>query len=380
MSLYDSLEQLEKYEAMRRIERGLHRTEKFNNCIKFYEDLTIEEKKYFNSQLDYKAISTLQKSSLELFYQEGYKEEVIQERNIAKENLSIEQVNRIDQHIENEIEFTEYEHGDISYGPDNDMAYIRFIDDIYTTELERIELKSLENQAQQPLKDNQLDIINQLIQVHYKDIQGKLENNSDISQEKQIQNLLDEQIKYLSKLKNVYETDELNSLSPLEKVKEALNNAKGKFEVSISKISEGYIKVKESPSKLKELIKEKTILATQKTLNFVQESASKLSDKLEKANQNTQYSHVVDDNLKDKIPTSNNELESQGAITENQSDNNIVIGDISSSNLEEVVIDNQKNSNASVVIGDVTSSNLKGVVIGNNNKNFYTSSSQNLGR
>ncbi|HHR2629863.1 TPA: hypothetical protein ACSY4M_13400, partial [Listeria monocytogenes] len=82
----------------------------------------------------------------------------------------------------------------------------------------------------------------------------------------------------------------------------------------------------------------------------------------------------------DKIPTSNNELESQGAITENQSDNNIVIGDISSSNLEEVVIDNQKNSNASVVIGDVTSSNLKGVVIGNNNQNFYTSSSQNLGR
>ncbi|EAE7279761.1 hypothetical protein BJN21_14590, partial [Listeria monocytogenes] len=111
MSLYDSLEQLEKYEAMRRIKRGLHRTEKFNNCIKFYENLTIEEKKYFNSQLDFKAISTLQKSSLELFYQEGYKEEVIQERNIAKENLSIEQVNRIDQHIENEIEFTEYEHG-----------------------------------------------------------------------------------------------------------------------------------------------------------------------------------------------------------------------------------------------------------------------------
>lgn len=28
MSLYDSLEQLEKYEAMRRIKRGLHRTEK----------------------------------------------------------------------------------------------------------------------------------------------------------------------------------------------------------------------------------------------------------------------------------------------------------------------------------------------------------------
>ncbi|EHN4204931.1 TPA: hypothetical protein ACSY6B_14715 [Listeria monocytogenes] len=147
MTLYDSLEQLEKYEAIKRIRRGLHRTEKFKNYIKFYEGLTIKEKKYFNSQIDYKGISTLQKSSLESFYHEGYKEEVIQERNLAKENLSIEQVNRIDQHIENEIEFTEHEHGDISYGPDKDIAYIRFIDDIYMAELERSELKSLENQS-----------------------------------------------------------------------------------------------------------------------------------------------------------------------------------------------------------------------------------------
>ncbi|EAD9920858.1 hypothetical protein AFR78_14485 [Listeria monocytogenes] len=148
MPLYDNLEQLEEYEAIKRIRWGLHRkTEKFKNCIKFYEDLTIEEKKYFNSQIDYKGISTLPNSSLESFYQEGYKEEVIQERNFAKENLSIEQMNRIDQHIENEIEFTEHEQGDISYGPDNDIAYIRFIDNIYMTELERIELKSLENQS-----------------------------------------------------------------------------------------------------------------------------------------------------------------------------------------------------------------------------------------
>ncbi|EAE7321058.1 hypothetical protein BJK71_14100 [Listeria monocytogenes] len=380
MSIYDRLEEFEEEKEMKRVEKELRQTEKFNNCLKFFKDLTIDEKKYFNSQLDYQGLSMLGKSSLELYYQAGYKEEVLNERNNARENVSLEQVTRIDQHIENEIKFIEFEYGDVAFGPDYDTDYMSIIAEIYEFELERSEQKSLENQAQQPVKENQLDIINQLIQVHYKDIQGELENNSDISQEKQIQNLLDEQIKYLSKLKNVYETDELNSLSPSEKVKEALNTAKEKFQDSISKISTGYTMVKDSPAKLKEFIKEKTILATQKTLNFVQESASKLNDKLEKANQNTQHSHVVDDNLKDKIPISNNELESQGEITENQSDNNIVIGDISSSNLEEVVIDNQTNSNASVVIGDVTSSNLKGVVIGNNNQNFYTSSSQNLGR
>ncbi|EAF1403374.1 hypothetical protein V8Q96_002895 [Listeria monocytogenes] len=380
MSIYDRLEEFEEEKEMKRVEKELRQTEKFNNCLKFFKDLTIDEKKYFNSQLDYQGLSMLGKSSLELYYQAGYKEEVLNERNNARENVSLEQVTRIDQHIENEIKFIEFEYGDVAFGPDYDTDYMSIIAEIYEFELERSEQKSLENQAQQPVKENQLDIINQLIQVHYKDIQGELENNSDISQEKQIQNLLDEQIKYLSKLKNVYETDELNSLSPSEKVKEALDMAKEKFQDSINKISTGYTMVKDSPAKLKEFIKEKTILATQKTLNFVQESASKLNDKLEKANQNTQHSHVVDNNLKDKILTSNNELESQGEITENQSDNNIVIGDISSSNLEEVVIDNQTNSNASVVIGDVTSSNLKGVVIGNNNQNFYTSSSQNLGR
>ncbi|EKZ4627404.1 hypothetical protein QQ060_003025 [Listeria monocytogenes] len=118
-------EEEEKFKEQRRIS-----LEKYKNCVKFYDDLSIEEKAYYRHEVDYQSIKSLGSSSLDLYYPDNHYESVVSGRKEAQVPLSKEKISQIIQHIEKEISFIEVWDGAVNYGPEMDDNFMADLDKI----------------------------------------------------------------------------------------------------------------------------------------------------------------------------------------------------------------------------------------------------------
>ncbi|EAW7215118.1 hypothetical protein FG335_14250 [Listeria monocytogenes] len=121
-------EEKEKFKEQRRIS-----IEKYKNCVNFYDNLSIEEKKYYRHEINYQSIKGLGSISLDLYYPDNHYESVVAEREEAKVPLPKEKISQIIQHIEKEISFFEVWDGAVNYGPE--------LDDNFMADLDKIDYK-----------------------------------------------------------------------------------------------------------------------------------------------------------------------------------------------------------------------------------------------
>ncbi|MBC2187282.1 hypothetical protein HCB28_13970 [Listeria sp. FSL L7-0253] len=121
-------EEKEKFKEQRRIS-----IEKYKNCVNFYDNLSIEEKKYYRHEINYQSIKGLGSISLDLYYPDNHYESVVSGREKAKAPLPKEKISQIIQHIEKEISFFEVWDGAVNYGPE--------LDDNFMADLDKIDFK-----------------------------------------------------------------------------------------------------------------------------------------------------------------------------------------------------------------------------------------------
>lgn len=164
--------------------------------------------------------------------------------------------------------------------------------------------QELANHRDQALaKDNLSDVqlMQELILRHFesieKDLKRDMATNQPLSKE-DIQEVLAKQVTFMEKLQTVYE-EEKERKSPVEKVKELVENAKERYqqhrEAQKEKWKQNVQTVREAPGQLKAFVTRNVFLAAQKSLRYLQDGISQ-------AQQHVEERIVPSENKKEQEP------------------------------------------------------------------------------
>lgn len=153
--------------------------------------------------------------------------------------------------------------------------------------------------AKENLSDVQLmqELILRYFESIEKDLKRDMATNQPLSKE-DIQEVLAKQVTFMEKLQAVYQ-EEKEQKSPVEKVKELVENAKERYqqhrEAQKEKWKQNVQTVREAPGQLKAFVTRNVFLAAQKSLRYLQDGISQ-------AQQHVEERIVPSENKKEQEP------------------------------------------------------------------------------